>query len=296
MVDSKIALLEDITKELSAKCKILKHAYFTDDGTPVFSTMSQENTEKMGKLVKFNSRQMQINNYFEQSHSNESGNKTALVLYRLSESVFLVVISESPTEDVTGQLMEVFKRYAKRLDILFHEVPKTFKDITRYLVIAQALSAGPEPVAFYPEDIPPDVSMKIAVKSMLMLTAEKQGAIRGIPATIPFIEYQGMAVIYLFDVPNKQARGGAYDSCISILVDESYRPAIYENMYAIENSCVEASEMIRAGKEFKGIVDFLLDKLGGIDLRRAANGKRSPEIEGIMKEAAKRISRELAYR
>ncbi len=291
MVDAKTALLEDIAKELAAKCKILKHAFYTDDGSPVLSNMSQENTEKMGKLVKFNSRQMQINNYFEQNQ-----NKMLLVLYRLSESVFLVVISESQTDQVTAQLMEVFKRYAKRLDILFHEVPNTFKKITRYLIISQALAAGPEPVATYPDDIPSDISMKIAVKSMLMLTAEKQGAIRGIPATIPFIEYQGMAVIYLFDVPNKDARGGAYDSCISILVDESYRPAIYENMYAIENSCIEASEMVKAGNDFKGIVDFLLKKLDGIDLRRPADGRRSPEIEGIMKEAAKRISRELALR
>nr|MDO8087412.1 hypothetical protein [Candidatus Sigynarchaeum springense] len=291
MVDAKTALLEDIAKELGTKCKILKYAFYMDDGSPVLSTMSQENTEKMGKLVKFNSRQMAINNYFEQSQ-----NKMLLILYRLAESVFLVVISESSTAQVTEQLMELFKRYAKRLDILFHEVPNTFKKITRYIIIAQALAVGPEPVAVYPDDIPSDVSMKIAVKSMLMLTAEKQGAIRGIPATIPFIENKAMAVIYLFDVPSKDARGGAYDSCICILVDESYRPAIYENMYAIENSCVEASEMVKAGKDFKEIVDFLLKKLDGIDLRRQGDGRRSPEIEGIMKEAAKRISRELGHR
>jgi hypothetical protein len=291
MVDAKTALLEEIAKELSSKCKIIKHAFYTDEGSPVLTTMSQENTEKMGKLVKFNSRQMQINNYFSQNQGN-----VLLVLYRLSESVFLVVISESPAEKVTAQLMEIFKRYAKRLDILFHEVPNTFKKITRYLIIAQALAAGPEPVATYPDEIPADISMKLAVKSMLMLTAEKQGAIRGIPATIPFIEYQGMAVIYLFEVPNKGARGGAYDSCIVILVDESYRPAIYENMYAIENACVEASEMVKAGKDFKEIISFLLGKLDSIDLRHPANGKRSPEIELTMKEAAKRISRELAMR
>jgi hypothetical protein len=289
MVDTKTALLEDIAKELTAKVKILKYSFYTDEGTPVLSTMNQENTEKMGKLVKFNSRQMQINNYFEQTQNN-----MLLILYRLSESVFLVVISESPTDKVTGQLMEVFKRYAKRLDILFHEVPNTFKKITRYLVISQALAVGPESVATYPEDIQPDVSMKIAVKSMLLLTGEKQGAIRGIPATIPFIEYKAMAVIYLFDVQNKAARGGAYDSCISILVDESYRPAIYENMYAIENACGEASEMVKAGKDFKEIVTFLLNKLDSIDLRKV--GKKSTEIEGIMKDAARRISRELNQR
>jgi hypothetical protein len=232
---------------------------------------------------------MQTNYYIEHTQSN-----VLLVLYRLSESVFLLVTSQSTTEQITTQLVEISKRYAKRLDILFHEVPNNFKKITRYLVISQALAVGPESVATFPEDIPPDISMKIAVKSMLLLTGEKQGAIRGIPATIPFIEYKAMAVIYLFDVQNKAARGGAYDSCISILVDESYRPAIYENMYAIETACGEASEMIKGSKDFKEVVAFLLEKLDSIELRKG--GKRGTEIEGIMKDAARRISRELAQR
>lgn len=288
MVDAKTAMLEDIAKELNAKVKVHRYSFYMDDGTALLSTMSQENTEKVGKLIKFNSRQIQTDYYIEHTQSD-----MLMVLYRLSESVFFLVTSpaRTTTEQITTPLVEISKRYAARLDLLFHEVPNTFKKITRYLVISQALAAGPEPVATFPEDIPPDISMKIAVKSMLLLTGEKQGAIRGIPATIPFIEYKAMAVIYLFDVQNKAARGGAYDSCISILVDESYRPAIYENMFAIENSCVEASEMVKNGKDFKDIVSFLLAKLDSIELKKG--GRKSPEIEGIMKEAAKRISREL---
>jgi hypothetical protein len=285
MVDAKTALLEEIAKELGNKCKILKYSFYKDDGTVLLTVMTPENTDKMGKLVKFYSRQMQINNYFEQTQSN-----VLLILYRLSESVFLVVISESKTEQVTAPLMEIFTRYSKRLDLLFHEAPNTFKKITRYLIISQALAVGPEPVAVYPDDTSQEIRLKISMKSMLLLTAEKQGAIRGIPATIPFIEYKGMAVIYLFDVPNKDARGGAYDSCISILVDESYRPVIYENMFAIENACVEAADQIKAGKDFKQVVDFLLGKLDNITLTKV--GKKTAEIEGIMKDAAKRIARE----
>nr|MDO8110012.1 hypothetical protein [Candidatus Sigynarchaeota archaeon] len=290
MVDAKTALLEEIAKELKDTCKIIKHTFYKDDGSVLLSNMNQENKDRMGKLVKFFSREMQVNNYFEQDSAN-----VHLILYKVAQSVFLVVISESSTEVVTNNIMDVFKKYAKRLDLLYHEAPNTFKKITRYIVISQALAVGPEPVGIYPDDIPQEIRMKVSMKSMLLLTNEKEGAIRGIPATIPFIEYRSMGVIYLFDVPNTEARGGAYDSCISILVDESYRPAIYENMYAIESACLEASELIKngkSGKEFKDIIDFLLGKLDNIDLRKVS-GRKSTEIESIMKEQAKRISREL---
>ena len=293
MVDSKKALLEDIAKELKTKCNILKQAFYKDDGSVLFSNMSEENTGKIGKLVKFYSRQMQINNYFEQDSNN-----VHLVLYRVSVSVYLVVLGECNIDQITNQLMEIFKKYSKRLDILYHETPSTFKNILRYIVIGQALEMGPEPVGCYPSDIPNDIRMKVAMKSMLLLTAEKEGAVRGIPAIIPFIEFNSIGVLYLFDVPNPAARGGAYDSCISILVDESYRPVVYENMYAIETACNEASEMIKNSgsnsfNDYAEIIEFLIKKLDGIDLRRTESHGKSREIEGIMKEQIKRISKEI---
>ncbi|HME52825.1 MAG TPA: hypothetical protein VKM55_11450 [Candidatus Lokiarchaeia archaeon] len=288
MVDARKALLEDIAKELKAKCNIIKQSFFRDDGTILLSSMSLDNTEKMGKLVKFYSRQMQINNYFEQD-----SNSVHLVLYRVSVSIFLVVISESNTELITNQLMEIFKKYSKRLDILYHETPSTFKNILRYIVIGQALDMGPEPVGSYPEDIPNEIRMKVAMKSMLLLTAEKEGAVRGIPAIIPFLEYNSIGVLYLFDVPNEAARGGAYDSCISILVDESYRPVIYENMYAIETACVEAVELIKLNGDFAESIEYLIERLDGIDLRKMESRGKSHEIEGIMKEQIKRLSKEI---
>jgi hypothetical protein len=288
MVDARKALLEDIAKELKAKCNILKQAFYKDDGSILLSSMSNDNAEKMGKLVKFYSRQMQINNYFEQDSNN-----VHLVLYRVSVSIFLVVISECNTEQVTNQLMEIFKKYSKRLDLLYHETPTTFKNIVRYIVIGQALDMGPEPVACYPEDIPQEIRMKISMKSILLLTGEKEGACRGIPAIIPFIEYNSMGIIFLFDVPNKNARGGAYDSCITILVDEAYRPVIYENMYSIETACVETAEMIKDGSDYSEVIDNLIDKLDKIDLRKTDTRSKSHEIEGIMKEQIKRISKEI---
>lgn len=287
MVDARKALLEDIAKELK-NIKVIKHSFYKDDGSVLLSSMSQENTDKMGKLVKFYSRQMQINNYFEQDSNN-----VHLVLYRVSVSIFLVVISECNTEQITNQLMEIFKKYSKRLDLIYHETPTTFKDILRYIIIGQALEMGPEPVACYPEDIPTEISMKIAMKSMLLLTAEKEGAVRGIPAIIPFLELNSIGVLYLFDVINKDARGGAYDSCISILVDESYRPVIYENMYSIETACVEVAEMIKNGSDFGESIEFLIKKLDGIDLRKMDSRSKSHEIESIMKEQIKRISKEI---
>nr|MDO8117591.1 hypothetical protein [Candidatus Sigynarchaeota archaeon] len=286
MNDARQLVLEDIVRDC-AECNLVKYCFYRDDGTALSSTLTADNTEKMGRFVKFYSREMLINNYFVQ----EAGNHH-MILYRLSRAVFILVITTDETQSITGTLMRVFTKYSDRLDQAFHDVPGSFKDIIRYILVSQALDMGPEPVAAHPSDMPQDMLMKISMKSMLMLTSERQGAIRGIPATIPFIEYHAMGVIFLFDVPHQDARGGAYDSCISILVDESYRPVIYEHMFAIENACIEAADLIRAKKDFKPVIDLILDRCSSIILKKGETS-RGAELEGLMKDQMKRISKDL---
>jgi hypothetical protein len=285
MPDSKSKIFTEIISSINSKaCNVIKYTFYKDDGSVFVSTMGADNTEKMGKLVKFYSREMQINNYFVQE-----GGVYHLILYRVATSVFLLVITDTDVDETTRTLLDVFMKFGARLDKIYHDAPVSFDMITRYVIISQGLEMGPEPVAIFPPDIPQDVRMKIALKSMLLLTAEREGAIRGIPATIPFIEFHAMGVIFLFDVPDENARGGAYDSCISILVDESYRPAIYENMFELETVCIEGSEMIRGGESYQDVITFIFERLSSIELIKT----RTVEIEGLMKDQLKRIQKEL---
>ncbi len=286
MNEARQVVLEDIVRDC-AECNLVKYCFYRDDGTTLFSTLTAENTDKMGRFVKFYSRDMLINNYFVQ----EAGNHH-MILYRLSKAVFILIITSDDTQSITAKLMHVFTKYSERLDQAFHDVPGSFKDIIRYLLISQALDMGPEPVAAHPADMPQDMLMKISMKSMLMLTAERQGAIRGIPATIPFIEYHAMGIIFLFDVPHRDARGGAYDSCISILVDESYRPVIYEHMFAIENACIEAADLVRARAAFPDVIQLLIDRCASIVLKKGES-RKDKELEGLMKDQVRRFTREL---
>ncbi|MHA1680200.1 MAG: hypothetical protein ACTSUE_04280 [Promethearchaeota archaeon] len=279
----------EIAHLLEEECDVLKYAFLLDDGETLTTTMSDENTTRISKTIKFYSRKMLVNNYFNQ----DSGGIN-FVLYRLSNSVFLSFICKTPLDKLIISLTNIFHKYSKLLDNIFHKVPDSFREITKYVVISQGLSMGPEPVAWYPDDAPDNIRMKIAMKSMLMLTAEREGAIRGIPATIPFIEYYSMGVIFLFDTPDPGARGGAYDSCISILVDESYRPAIYENMFALENICSDAAKSIRDGTSKKAVIDSILSSLEGINLSNA--GRRAYEIEQLMKGQLKKITENLGSR
>ncbi|MHA1368454.1 MAG: hypothetical protein ACTSWN_01315 [Promethearchaeota archaeon] len=280
-------ILDEILTDLKTDCDITSYAFFKDDGRILSSKMSEENTKKMGKIVKFYSRQMKVNNYFVQ----ETGS-VQLILYRISSSVFFVFISKTALETIINSLTRLFEKYSEKLNKFFQETPDNFQQIVKYILISQSREMGPEPVAYYPPDIDDSTKLKITLKSMLLLTAEREGAIRGIPATIPFIEYYAMGVIFLFDIPDPKARGGAYDSCISILVDESYRPAIYENMYALENTCIEAADMMKKGQDLNSIMKFILAKLRLINLRKA-HDKKKKEIESLMKEQLKIISRDL---
>ncbi|MHA1846694.1 MAG: hypothetical protein ACTSXU_03535 [Promethearchaeota archaeon] len=280
-------LIDQIASTLVRESRISKYAFFKDDGTVVKSTLSEENTEKMGKIVKFYSRKMQVNNYF-----NQISRGVNFLLHRLSESIFLAFLSTADLDYLISLLYKLFKHYSKDLDKSFHEVPDSFKKIVKYIVISQGLEMGPEPVAVYPDDMPSEIKLKISMKSMLLLTAEREGAVRGIPATLPFIEYYAMGVIFLFDIPNREARGGAYDTCISILVDESYRPAIYENMFLLENACIDAANLIRNGVSLKRVIDFLLSELDHINLKPMVSGK-AYEIEQLMKSQLKKITESL---
>lgn len=280
-------VIGEIVDEITSSIDVIKYSFYKDDGSVISSTMQEENTGKMAKLVKFYSRQMQLNNYFVQ----DSG-ETHLVLYRVSRSIFILLISTASIESITNVLVQIHTSFAEQLDAFYH-IPDTFEKITRHVVISQALDMGPEPVATWPEGMHNDMKMKIAMKSMLLLTAERDGAIRGIPATIPFIEYKSMGIIYLFDVPHPGARGGAHDSAISILVDEGYRPAIYENMYSLETTCQEAADAMRSGASLASVIDSMLVKLGDIQLKKN-EGRKAAEIQKIMKEQVKRITRELA--
>ncbi|MBD3188457.1 hypothetical protein GF325_16620 [Candidatus Bathyarchaeota archaeon] len=278
-------VLQAIADVLKNSCNVDKYAFFLDDGKILESTMSKENSEKISKTIKFYSRQMLVNNYFNQDSSGIN-----FLLYRLSNSVFLSFLSKETVPKLVSTLTDVFNKYSKKLDKIFHDVPDSFRKITKYLVISQGLAMGPEPVAWYPDDIPDNIRMKIAMKSMLMLTAEREGAIRGIPATIPFIEYYAMGVIFLFDTPHTDARGGAYDSCISILVDESYRPAIYENMFSLENLCIDAADLITSGEDLEKVIKSILIALDAMNLR---SGRQSYEIEQLMKGQLKKITENL---
>ncbi|MFX0100061.1 MAG: hypothetical protein ACFFCS_10815 [Candidatus Hodarchaeota archaeon] len=277
-------LLKQVIDDLKKTCILTKYMFCSDDGTIISSTMSTDNTAKMGKIVKFYSRQMKVNNYFLQ----KSGGMK-LFLYRISNSLFLIFISDTDPDAVVDCLMDIFKKYSKALDAAYREVPDSFKKIVKYLILSQSGEMGPEPIACYPDNIDEGEKMKISMKSMLLLTSERDGAIRGIPATIPFIEYYAMGIIFLFDVPDQTARGGAFDSCISILVDEAYRPAIYENMFALENVCIEGANMIRNHVALDDVIQYILMKLEMIDLS-SAEKRKIVEIEKFMKEQLKTIS------
>ena len=114
---------------------------------------------------------------------------------------------------------------------------------------------------------------KIAMKSMLNLTDELEGAKKKVLFFQPFLMYDSLGISYLFQIPFPGARGGAFDSALTILVDFKHRAVIYSLYKEIENILYSYEPNITVEfqktyhedvcltpEDFNGILETLQDK------------------------------------
>jgi hypothetical protein len=279
-----LGILSDLIKSV-----IPKYAFILDNGKMLKSTIAEENILKIIPFIPGILKKVQLG---EILHSGK------IFIGRLSEQFIILFLTDLEKPVVEILFSDIFDRYSTGASLNYSTPhPLTLRSIVNQTVFSVSLSTGPQPVAWLPKDIEELILLNITMKSMLNLSGELDGAYKRMMSTQPFPQYNSLAVIYLFQIPNFEARGGAYDCSITFLVDYGNRAMIYEKFGEIEILMNESSQIIlneckndyqfelKGDNEFIfGIVKQFTEKLEKIRLEIPKNDKLRVEMVKAIRE------------
>lgn len=268
-----------------------KYAFVLDNGTILKSTISEQHLLKFTNVIRNICEQLEAGSYVHMKK---------LYIFRITEHFLLFLLSDLEEPVIEPLFEDIAAHYMIKLRREFSKPPKTVKSITKHTIFSMARAAGPEPIAWYPEMEEKDL-MSITMKTMLSLTGELEGASKKVLSFLPFIQYNALGIIFLFQIPFETARGKAYDSSIALLVDYNDRAIIYEMHQKLENilsdlanelilcyhKAASANEKMIDNQIFKQKLIDLNNKLDNIPLQMSKSDKLMGEMLNSIKSLKK---------
>ncbi|MBN2156311.1 MAG: hypothetical protein JW776_09720 [Candidatus Lokiarchaeota archaeon] len=222
-IDSLSSFLENQTQ------KNAKYAFLLDTGLIIKSTISEENLMQLVKFIPRICKEVKPGTYLH---------KSKLYIYRLTSQFIIFLLTNKEHQDVDAILEEVADRYSLKISREFNlQSQGTIGHIIKTIVFSVTTERGPELMDWMVNDhaVGDKDAYKIAMKTMLNLTDEIEGAKNRVLFFQPFLSYNSLGISYLFQIPYPGARGGAFDSAITILVDFQHRPIIYSSYKELED-------------------------------------------------------------
>ncbi|OLS14140.1 MAG: hypothetical protein RBG13Loki_2318 [Promethearchaeota archaeon CR_4] len=243
-------------------------ALVLSNGVIIFSNFAEDAIYPLVRYVKDLESQVQPGYFLRQDY---------MVSFRLSDRVFILALSNLPDSDIIPLFSKLYENYSEQFNALYQKLPKTLGDISKVLIFAMALDAGPEPITWEPSTLPEQEMLEYATKSMLTLAGEWSGATQNVVAYRPFIKEGFLGIIFLFDIPYVNARGHAYDSALILIVDYKHRAFVYEINQKIEDIFSRGVKQLipawQDRKTCKKIVGNLMQSLQSLPLRVSALGE-----------------------
>ncbi|MBD3353890.1 MAG: hypothetical protein GF364_20575 [Candidatus Lokiarchaeota archaeon] len=213
-----------------------KYAFVLQNGTILKSTIKEDSLLKVTQIISNICEKMKIKTYI---HTKK------LYIYRITEHFLIFLLTDLEPSEIEPLLLNLFEKYNLKINRAYSELPKSFGSIIKSVIFSMSRAAGPQPVTWYPPDFDESEAFKISMKAMLNLANEVDGASKEMLAFQPFIQYDALGIVYLFQIPFENARGNAYDSCITILADYNERAIIYEKNQELERILAKTSQMLR---------------------------------------------------
>lgn len=218
-----MTLLESLS--VSIENIVPKYAFVLSNGTILKSTISEENLLKITNIISNICEKLQVGSYL---HTGK------LYIFRISDSFLIFFLTDLNEKSIEPLFSDINAKFALKLARNYVRSSKTFRNIIKGLVFSMARSAGPAPLYWIPKDLDEKDAFLVSMKTLLNLTGELEGAHKEMLSFQPFIQYNALGIVYLFQVPFQSARGYAYDSSITLLVDYNERAIIYEKHNDIE--------------------------------------------------------------
>ncbi|MBD3338031.1 MAG: hypothetical protein GF353_02910 [Candidatus Lokiarchaeota archaeon] len=256
-----------------------KWACLRSDGTLVNTSLKDETISK-SKIIRI------LKTLVNETHVESVIIFSDLVVYRPVFDMFIFIMERVPR----NLMRESFSQISNK----FKESKKSFKKKkSKHINIelslfSMSLEEGPEPVFYIPRDYDEDLIFKVCMKSLLSLQVESEGASKDMISFQPFVDLDSLGIVNTFQIKDKNARGGAFDSALTILVDYKYRAIIYENYSKIEKIFSQARNKIirqyNSDQKYKKILQSLKDSMTSITFESIkAEDLKSEMIEQIKK-------------
>lgn len=214
-----------------------------------------------------------------------------IVIFRLTFEFFIFLIGEFSRNILKKKFYEISTAYKFDIKQKF-EKKKSSKNIKiKLIVFSMTLDEGPIPIYYFPETFEDDIAYKVSMKSLLLLSVETFGANKDMISFQPFVDLNSLGIVFLFQVKDSNARGGVYDSAITVLVDYKFRGVIYENYTLVEEALIEAkNKFINAYKFEKNYNEIIKSTIEHFNKISIENVKHK-DIKSNIIEQIKKVSK-----
>lgn len=233
-----------------------KYAFVLDTGSIIKSTISEENILQLAKFLPKICKDLKPGSYIH---------KSKLFIYRLTTNFVVFLLSDKDKQEIITLLEDIGQGFTLKIAREFKLHPNSsLGSIIRSIVFSVTTEKGPELMDWIVNDKENSVddkdAYKIAMKTMLNLTDELEGAKKKVLFFQPFLMYDALGISYLFQIPFPGARGGSFDSALTVLVDFKHRAVMYSLYKELEEILHNFEPKIT--KEFQNVYqdDICLSK------------------------------------
>ncbi|MGV9173562.1 MAG: hypothetical protein ACOC44_10645 [Promethearchaeia archaeon] len=270
-------MISEISKILD---KAANHwAILLSDGTVLNSNLDNEVLAHMIRILKAIHHNVEINNIVLFKD---------LIIFKLTSTFFIFLKDDLPVEELKIFFRLISQKYKDPIEKKYPSQTCTEQIRADLVLFSMALEKGPEPISYIPADYDADEITKISMKSFLALQMETEGAKEDVVAFQPLIEQKALGIVYLFQIPDENARGNAYDGTLTVLVDYKYRAIIYENHSFLESMFRQIREDITAAyRRDQDYKEILMDLKNRVE----ANTFETVEKQELKEEMKQQIQK-----
>ncbi|MFX1294829.1 MAG: hypothetical protein ACFFD2_08245 [Promethearchaeota archaeon] len=250
-------------------------------GHYIASNFTEGSHALISKIVK-QYASIPINHYIKQDLPNSS---YYLYIYKISTDVFIVCITDALEDLVLKKFGQITRDYGNLLLERLQPPPKKPKipedDRIIAIVFSKAGDLGPTAVTWMPKSLSERVIFEIAAKSLLILSAGFDGSkiLKDSSSVLPFPH--GMGLVYVFSIPDDQARGKAYDASISVLLKKEYRKALLERLDLFEKTAKLIAQKIQQNAKPVTLIEQFYEYVSN-SLNKKVEGFTSPQTQHII--------------
>lgn len=214
-----------------------------------------------------------------------------LIIYRPTFNIFIFVMGDLPKKLIKKKFIKLTTDYGNKLEDKYSD-QKTERLPVNFVLFSIALEEGPTPI-LHKGKFGDEIAFKVCMKSMLLLSVESKGANKDMLSFQPFIDLNSLGIVYLFQIEDEKARGGAFDAAITVLVDYESRAIVYDNYNKIEHILKKAKRQLIShyydDQEYEEVLDSLQKKFHNITFE-VAESEDLGDLKTEMMEQIKKLS------